>query len=301
MTDPTPTPTAPDWRALCQELLQPLAEYDGANPYYEHRDLITRVRAALATPQAPPLEPRGCPLPGGCSCPTAPIVPPELIWALVWSEAALADIGDAEREPGDDLAWAERRAAEELPRIRRALQTWRHHPTQPAATREAGPLPQAPTLRALLHPAYEPGDGSADGAQLVDGEWWHPIMGCDSLQGVVDNARAVLARWGGAAVQPVAEPVNWDRRPPTASDCYFNPGATDGFLWVFYPEGGYDGGGWWGIDQWDPKYPRVPNSEGCTHWLPFWAIPLPAADAEDGWFPLWSLPVPAADKGEVQP
>jgi hypothetical protein len=68
-------------------------------------------------------------------------VPPDLIRALVWSEAALADIGDAEREPGDDLAWAERRAAEELPRIRRVLQTWRNHATPPAATREAGPLP----------------------------------------------------------------------------------------------------------------------------------------------------------------
>jgi len=38
----------PDFRALCAELLQPLAEYDGANPYHEHRALITRARAALA-------------------------------------------------------------------------------------------------------------------------------------------------------------------------------------------------------------------------------------------------------------
>jgi hypothetical protein len=37
-----------DFRALCAELLQPLAEYDGANPYHEHRALITRARAALA-------------------------------------------------------------------------------------------------------------------------------------------------------------------------------------------------------------------------------------------------------------
>jgi hypothetical protein len=252
---------------LCQELLQPLAEYDGANPYHEHRDLITRTRAALATPPAPPLEPRGCPLPGGCSCPTAPIVPPELIWALVWSEAALADIGDAEREPGDDLAWAERRAAEELPRIRRALQTWRHHPTQPAATREAGPLPQAPTLRALLHPAYEPGDGSADGAQLVDGEWWHPIMGCDSLQGVVDNARAVLARWGGAAVQQV--PVS--KRLPGAKDL----GAANRCWWFAESHEGRDTA---------PTWAYTWRSDDDTHWLPHWA-----------------LPVPAADKGEVQP
>ena len=69
--------------------------------------------------------------------------------------------------------------------------------TPPAATREAEPLPKMPTLRSLLHPAYEPGDGSADGAQIVDGEWSHPIMGCDSLQGVVDNARAVLKAQSG--------------------------------------------------------------------------------------------------------
>jgi len=40
---------------------------------------------------------------------------------LAYAEAALADIGDAEREPGDDLAWCEARAAEALPRVRAAL------------------------------------------------------------------------------------------------------------------------------------------------------------------------------------
>jgi hypothetical protein len=36
-----------DFHALCTELLQPLAEYDDANPYHEHRALIARARAAL--------------------------------------------------------------------------------------------------------------------------------------------------------------------------------------------------------------------------------------------------------------
>jgi hypothetical protein len=66
-------------------------------------------------------EPRGCPTPGACSCPTAPYVPPDLIRALELAEAALADIGDAERESGDDLAWAESRAAQDLPRLRAVL------------------------------------------------------------------------------------------------------------------------------------------------------------------------------------
>lgn len=41
--------------------------------------------------------------------------------ALRKAEAALADIGDADREPGDDLAWCEARAAEALPVVRAAL------------------------------------------------------------------------------------------------------------------------------------------------------------------------------------
>ena len=44
-------------------------------------------------------------------------------------------------------------------------------------------------VRRLMGSDWEPGDGSMDGAQLVDGEWWHPISGCDALQGVIDRAR----------------------------------------------------------------------------------------------------------------
>ena len=42
--------------------------------------------------------------------------------ALRVAEAALADIGDADREPGDDVAWCERRAAQALPTARAALE-----------------------------------------------------------------------------------------------------------------------------------------------------------------------------------
>jgi len=52
-------------------------------------------------------------------------------------------------------------------------------------------------LASLLHPAYElaieDGEELADGAQLVDLQWWHPQFGCDSLQYVVNNARQALA------------------------------------------------------------------------------------------------------------
>ena len=42
--------------------------------------------------------------------------------ALKTAEAALADIGDSDREPGDDLEWCERRAAQALPAVRAALE-----------------------------------------------------------------------------------------------------------------------------------------------------------------------------------
>ena len=48
----------------------------------------------------------------------------KLLTALVSAEAALSDIGDADREPGDDLAWCERRAAKALPAVREALKPY---------------------------------------------------------------------------------------------------------------------------------------------------------------------------------
>jgi hypothetical protein len=41
--------------------------------------------------------------------------------ALETAEAALSDIGDADREEYDDLEWCEKRAAQALPEVREAL------------------------------------------------------------------------------------------------------------------------------------------------------------------------------------
>jgi hypothetical protein len=126
-------------------------------------------------------------------------VPPELIRALEMAEAALSDIGDADRERGDDIAWAERRAAQDLPRIRHALQTWRDHATPPAATREAGPLPQAVVEISdeELTLTY-----ACAVAAAVDGKRG-PFNKDEAEAAQLAGLRAVLARWGGAAV-PVA-------------------------------------------------------------------------------------------------
>jgi hypothetical protein len=76
--------------------------------------------------------------------------------------------------------------------------------------------------KAIIGKGYEPGDGSMDGAQLVNGQWWHPKYGCDSLQFVVNSAwpqamacaewpsddelaRAYAAGLEGGATQPKPE------------------------------------------------------------------------------------------------
>ena len=59
-----------------------------------------------------------------------------LLNALKKAEAALSDIGDADREPGDDLAWCERRAAQDLPLIRAALKISQVVAVAPAAEQE---------------------------------------------------------------------------------------------------------------------------------------------------------------------
>jgi hypothetical protein len=66
-----------------------------------------------------------------------------------------------------------------------------------ALAEEQGEGPPTVTIKSLLNPAYEiTGEEIAEGAQLVDGEWWNPVMGCDSLQMVVDNARAAMPQGG---------------------------------------------------------------------------------------------------------
>ena len=56
--------------------------------------------------------------------------------ALKFAEAALADIGDADREPGDDLAWCEARAAEALPQTRAAIAALEAEPPKQEAERD---------------------------------------------------------------------------------------------------------------------------------------------------------------------
>jgi hypothetical protein len=86
----------------------------------------------------------------------------------------------------------------------------------------------------LLYPAYElawaPGEEIADGAQLVDGRWWHPIFGCDSLQYVVNNARQALAPEVAIPGEQYHEddgPVLWWRFPVVEPPYVGTPNDSD--------------------------------------------------------------------------
>jgi hypothetical protein len=152
-----------------------------------------RALLAQSEPEGPPLEPRGCPTPGACSCPTSPTVPPELIRALELAEAELADISDAKA-----------RAAQDLPRIRIALDRWGHL---------AQPKPKGPTVMEII-----------DLADEIEAE----------ELGQVDLVRRALARWGRPAIEPV--PVS--ERLPGEGDCdpsfqcwWFTPSEEKWILW----------------------------------------------------------------------
>jgi len=210
MTDPTPLPAAPDWRALCKELLQAIDDdVIDTNDGPRFQAVVDCTRAALATPPAPPLEPRGCPLPGACSCPTTPIVPPELIRALEMAEEALTEI---------DLELGLR--ASQLPRIRRALQRWRGHYTPPAAPDTTREQVKAAIADALGGSAYDClRVWSAWGIGTMGQDDFSPIAEDDDRVGeIADAAIAALATPPavGATTAPIVEPADMKEREALA-------------------------------------------------------------------------------------
>ena len=49
-------------------------------------------------------------------------------------------------------------------------------------------------IRRILSAGYELGDGNLDGAQMINGEWWIPKWGCDSLDHMIDQLRYELEK-----------------------------------------------------------------------------------------------------------
>ena len=109
--------TNPDFRALCAELLQPLAEYDDANPYHDHRALIARTRAALAQPE--------------------PVAPTDEELTLVYAYAVAAAVGN-KRGPFKQ----EEAEAAQLAGLRAVLARWGTPAIQPVPVSERLPGPE---------------------------------------------------------------------------------------------------------------------------------------------------------------
>jgi hypothetical protein len=116
--------------ALAEKAVDEALQLDYGDPEdrYIYRELQELRQLVQQQAEGPALEPRGCPTPGACSCPTSATVPPDLIRALDLAKAALADISDADREPNDDPKWVKVRAAQYLPLIRHSLSRWGQPP-----------------------------------------------------------------------------------------------------------------------------------------------------------------------------
>ncbi len=108
----------------------------------------------------------------------------------------------------------------------------------------AQPEPQGPTDEELDELAEEYLDWNADG-----------IRG---------YARAVLARWGRPAIEPV--PVS--ERLPGPEDC-----DAEGRCWIGSSPTHE-------ADNFNSSWELSPFTHGDTHWLPHWALPVPGVEGE---------------------
>jgi len=82
----------------------------------------------------------------------------------------------------------------------------------------------------------------------------------------IRKARAVLARWGRPAVEPV--PVN--ERLPGPEDC-----DDQGRCWCFSPDAQIEG-----ISIFNSRWYFGRIADHDTHWLPHWALPVPQEGAD---------------------
>ena len=214
--------TDPNYKALCAELADALLcwQTDGAwIDQAEQSRLIARARAAL---DAQP-EPEDL---------TGPALEDLRIIELLLKE-----------HKSVACTFYIRRALEALPNNNPAL---------------AQPEPGAPTDEELLRmaaSAIDPCESSGIAIGEYEPETELEVYGSE----LIAYARAVLARWGTPANQPV--PVS--ERLPGSEDC-----TAQGWCWVLYR----------GFATWtlEPPLGQDGKHTGYTHWLPHWALPVPA-------------------------
>ncbi len=137
--------------------------------------------------------------------------------ALVIAEAALSDIGDADREPGDDLAWCERRAAQALPVVRAAMP--RHSRTPPG--KSAAPV--APTEKQAYELAAQACDQQGDG---TNGPYRNACLQCADACRVLRDAAPVAQ--GEVLTGPIMGYVNLETLDCAAG--FYQNKIPDGYL-----------------------------------------------------------------------
>jgi len=171
------------------------------------------------------------------------------------------------------------RMAEELDHYRQLLMDDRRETHALAAEARAAlaqPEPEpAPTDEAIMElMPQQMRDDLANAARALAGFDRANVKAAGAMRIIlnrhaVDHVRAVLARWGRPAIQPV--PVS--ERLPGAKDC-----NAEGRCWFWHPGHKQDDF----IDGWillDPKWAgsRRDSDDSLiyTHWLPHHAIPTP--------------------------
>ncbi len=132
----------------------------------------------------------------------------------------------------------------------------------------AQPEPQGPTDE---EPTDQEIEEWADAAAEVPLEEMDPeVHGwrrCFKSDEFSETIRAALARWGRPAIEPV--PVS--ERLPGPEDC-----DAEGRCWLC----GNVEGDWRLLN---PANTGVPQLKYCfSHWLPYWALPVPVVEGADG-------------------
>jgi hypothetical protein len=146
-------------------------------------DVLRVAQALSTTPTPPPPRPSD---EERWNLQTVPIVPQELIQALEVAAEALRVV-DAGIVLADDIAGAQACAANALPKVRHALQTWRDR-----ATREAGAEISDEEWYALKDRLWD--------QHVAVGDQGERFMWYGDFDTALDLARKELARWGGAAL-----------------------------------------------------------------------------------------------------
>lgn len=102
--------------------------------------------------------------------------------ALVHAEAGLADIGDADREPGDDLAWCEDRAAQALAKPREAIEALRAELAKPDGWQS---IESAPKDGIILLGLPVIGRIKAEDRRVYEGRWHEDQSTWTSVNGFI--------------------------------------------------------------------------------------------------------------------